>query len=451
VRTALTLIVLSALAGLSLADEPKKPEAAKPAAAKPEAAKPETDGEAPKPDRWFAVVHGEVYTGTGSWLHDATVLAKNGAIVALGRDVQIPEGAETLDAEGRRVYPGLVAFESSGIVGNPPQDATDVYGLNMTLGLAAGITTAGAGAHVAKLTQGTLEGHTLPPHGLITLDLSNAKARQRVRQDLERVRGYLRDLAEFKAAKSRGEEAEEPDRKWLKGRLAGYEQLLNGTARARIGADGAGDLLRAAKLARHYGFLATVVGGREGWTVADELGRAGLSVVVTPRARSRPDERNARDTGWTIENAARLRQAGVDVALISGSKGIGTWGLAGSDLFTLHLEAAYAVRGGLSEEDAIAAVTLVPARLLGVDARVGSLEVGKDCDLLITSGDLLHYETLVEWAVVNGRVAYDRQQDSLLRAVRPRDLEAAQEELLPQLWPRAPDADVPAMPESERD
>src|SRR5690606_36059995 len=112
----------------------------------------------------------------------------------------------------------------------------------------------------------------------------------------------------------------------------------------------------------------------EGWTVASLLGRARCSAVVVPRARRREDPRLERPNGWTIENAARLQQAGVPVTVMSANTGIGTWGLAGHDLFTLSLEAAYAMRGGLDAEAALASITLMPARLLGVDHRVGSIE-----------------------------------------------------------------------------
>ena len=83
------------------------------------------------------------------------------------------------------------------------------------------------------------------------------------------------------------------------------------------------------------------------------------------------------------------------------------------------MEAAFAVRGGLPEEAAVQAITLDAARILGVDHRVGSIEVGKDADFAIVDGDLLHYMTLVRWTVVNGRVAYDKKKEGLLDHIRP--------------------------------
>ena len=109
-------------------------------------------------------------------------------------------------------------------------------------------------------------------------------------------------------------------------------------------------------------------------------------------------------------------------------------GLVGRDLMNLPMEAAFAVRGGLPDDAALRAITIDAARLLGIDRRVGSIEIGKDADFAIVDGDMLHYMTLVRWTVVNGRVAYDKQKDSLLDHIRPDgDINAPPP---PDFWPR---------------
>ncbi|MCA8923397.1 MAG: amidohydrolase family protein [Planctomycetes bacterium] len=391
--------------------------------------------------RWFALRGGSVYQA-GAWLEGATVLGKDGRIVAVGTHVVVPADAEVLDVTGYRVYPGLVAFDSRGIVGQQPGDSTDVFGLELNLALATGITTVGAGSQLAKLTWGTLEGHDLGESGLVRIDISQASLRARLREDLARVEAYLRDSKIAAAAKARGEEAKEPDSKFLRGKFAAYRDLLVGTKRALVNADTAGDLRALTRLTLRFGFRAVVKGAVEGWTLPGELGRAGISVVATPRERREPDPDRMAENGWSIENAARLHEHGVEVAILPRSPGISMGGLAGGDLLTFPLEAAFAMRGGLSEDAALEAITIVPARLLGIADRVGTLEVGKDLDAVIVKGDLLHYQTLVEWTVVNGRVAYDKAKDTLLQHVRPRDGEG--ENLpVPLIWPRrgnAPDS-----------
>ena len=79
------------------------------------------------------------------------------------------------------------------------------------------------------------------------------------------------------------------------------------------------------------------------------------------------------------------------------------------------------VRDALKDEEAaLAGITIEPARMLGIDHRVGTLEVGKDCDLVITDGDILHYETFVQLAVVDGKVVYDKQEELFFAHIRPR-------------------------------
>jgi adenine deaminase len=99
------------------------------------------------------------------------------------------------------------------------------------------------------------------------------------------------------------------------------------------------------------------------------------------------------------------------------------------------MEAAFAVRGGLSNDAAIRAITIDAARILGIDHRVGSIEVGKDADFAIVDGDLLHYMTMVRWTVVNGRIAYDKKKDSFFNHIRPDgNLDAPAPD---EYWPRS--------------
>jgi hypothetical protein len=434
--------VLLALTAPSLAQSSRPSSRPAPAPAPKEAAKPASDE-----DRWFAVHAGEVYPVSGPVLRNVTILAKNGTIAQIGSGLLLPKGTEELDARALRVYPGLVAFDSGGIVGPVPQDSTDVYGLNLTLALSTGLTTVGAGSTICKLTYGTLDGHVLGRRRLLSLVLGSAAARKTLRQSLDAARSYLRAKSRYEQAKAKGEDVKPP--KPLKGRAGAYLGLLRGETRALVRASSTRALTEIANLGLTYGFRAVITGAEEAWTVAPLLGRAGFSVLVVPRARRGSDPRSNRAAGWSIENAATLHAHGVPIGVMSRSKGIGTGGLAGSDLFTLALEAAFSVRGGLPETAALEAITLGPARLLGVDNRIGSIEVGKDCDLVITRGDLLHYQTLPQWTIVNGRIAYDKEKDSLLRAVRSRNLGWTNAPV-PQLWPRPAGTPQPEISEDER-
>jgi len=371
---------------------------------------------------WFAVVGGEVHTGTGAVLRGATVLAKDGRIRAIGQGLRVPDEATVLDATGLRVYPGLVAFDSSGLIGNSGSDFADTidpFNARMVLALASGITTAAQSDTAVKLKRGEIEDVVLREKYLVTqsYSTSNPMGRKDLLTKLLRASEYLREYRAWEEKKKEDKELKEPSRKGVDSSVL---SILRGEVLAKFNADLRTELLDIARLAQRFGFRPVIVGCAEGWTVADELGRAGAYAVVTPRYRRDKEEQLVRPGGSSIENAARLYRAGVQVAIVPGQRGVDLGGIAGRDILHLTMEAGFAVRGGLSEQAALEAITIVPARMLGIDHRVGTLEVGKDCDLVVTDGELLHYQTFVQYAVVAGKQVYDKQAELYYAHIRPR-------------------------------
>ncbi len=386
-----------------------------------------TSAPAEKKDRFFAVINGRVFTVSGPVLERATVLSKNGRIVAVGREVRLPPECEVIDAAGLNVYPGLIAARSGGLFGAPPPEhSTSVFSLNLRIARAAGITTALAQNDAVKLTYGSVDDMVLRRNLYYNLNYSRNRPieRAKLRADLERVRDYLAELSRHEIEKQTDEKAKPPDKEWLKGE---YEKLLNLLRRETLAvasADQTQDLLDLADLAQQFGFRLVIRGATEGWIVAERLGQAGVGVVINPRivtsgGAGLPDERFNRPTGGTIENAARLRRAGVPVAVIPESTGIDVVGLGGRNLLQLNLEAAFTVRGGLTNAEALRTITIDAARILGVDDRVGSIDVGKDADLVVADGDLLSYMTQVRYTIANGRVTYDKAKDTFFAHIRP--------------------------------
>jgi imidazolonepropionase-like amidohydrolase len=372
--------------------------------------------------QWFAVVGGEVHTGTGAVLRGATVLSKDGRIRAIGHGVHVPEEATVLDASGLRVYPGLVAFDSSGLIGSSGSDFADTidpFNSRMVLALASGITTAGQSETAVKLKRGEIEDVVLREKYLVTqsYSTSNPTGKQSMVEKLERASEYLREYREWEEKKKDDKDLKEPSRRGVDSTVL---SILRGEVLAKFNADSRTELLDVARLARRFGFRPVLVGCAEGWTVADELGRAGAYAVVTPRYRRDKSEELVRPGGSSIENAAILHRAGVQVAIVPPQRGVDLGGTVGRDILHLPVEAGFAVRGGLPERAAFEAITIVPARLLGVDHRVGTLEVGKDCDLIVTDGDVLHYQTFVQYAVVGGKQVYDKSQELYFAHIRPR-------------------------------
>ncbi len=420
----LMLALAAQPAAAALPQEPPKEEAPEQQEAEKPAEQPAEEAAGPDPDSpYLAIVGAEIHTVSDGVIPSGTVLCKGGRILKVGRRVSVPEGARVIEAEGMKVYPGLVAVESSGIVqgrGSGLADDYDPFSLNVDLGLAGGLTSVQTGGAVAKLVRHSIEDVVLGDAAWVTLNYSTSspRARRDLREKLDRARDFLREQRAFEAAKKAGEEdLVEPDKKGLDQRSLA---LLQRQAVARFNANNAKDLLTVCELLEDYPMEAVVFGGQEAWTVAQQLSRAGVRLVITPREKRWADEELNRPSGWSIENARVLYDHGVEFAVLPSQTYISTGGIAGRDLLTLPMEVAFAIRGGLPQDAALRSITIDAARILGVDDRVGTIEPGKDADLIVCDGDLFDYRTFVQWAVVNGEVAYDKQSAPYFSHIRPR-------------------------------
>lgn len=385
-------------------------------------------------DHYFALVGGIIHPVSGSDLRGATILSKNGRIIEIGHRVEIPEEAERLDVKGFHIYPGLIACEGRGIVGsNPPEDSTNVFGTILRLANAGGITTVFTRSNSAKASYGNIENIPLRSDLFESIRVNSPQQKRELREKLDQARDYLRQMEIYTRAKADGDEdAEKPDDP------KGLEQamkLIKKERTAYVSANQKQELIFLADLASEFGIEIVIYGAQEGWSVADRLGRAGIKAIVVPRRQSGSDPRRNQPTGNNIENASILYAHGVDIAITTRSTGISLVGLAGADMQHMPMEAAFAVRGGLPESAAIEAITLGAARILGIDDRVGSIEVGKDADFIVTDGLLLDFYTSVQWTIVNGDVVYDKEDESLFAHIRPRT--PTTQPATYKFWPRS--------------
>jgi imidazolonepropionase-like amidohydrolase len=430
-----SLVVLAAVCGLarSIPAVPvQEPEPSGDSSAEGGGAKKSDAKEEKAEERWFAVVGGEVHTGTGAVLRGATVLAKNGKITAIGYDLDVPPDAKKLDATGMLVYPGIVAISSQGLVGTSGSDFDDTidpFSSRLILGLATGITTSGVAGTAVKLRRFSVKDPVVREKLYTTLTWSDRtpSGKRTLREKLQKAAEYLRQFREWEEKVKKDKDLKEPAKKDIDSTVLA---VLKGETMAKFTANERDDLLGIARLAQEFGFRPVIEGCVEGWTVASELGRAGAFVIVTPRDRRAKDEQLAADAGSSIQNTAILHKAGVQVAVTPATEGVDLGGLVGRDIQAIAIEADFAVRGGLSEADALAAITVVPARIMGISHRVGTLEPGKDCDLIVTDGDLLHYKTFVQFTVVDGKLAYDKEKELFFAQIRPRSAPAPAEKKL---------------------
>jgi len=406
-------------------------------------------------EHWFAIQNGEVHTGTGAILRGATVLARNGKITEIGYDVFVPADAKILDARGMRVYPGLVTVSSQGLLGGSSSDlddTSDPFNSRMTLALAAGITSTGLSSTAAKLKRFSVDGIVMRDKIFTTLSWSNRtpSGKRTLREKLQAASAYLRKFREWEEKVKEDKELKEPSKKGVDSSVL---SVLKGETTAKFVANERDDLLGIARLAMEFGFRPVIEGCVEGWTVAADLGRAGAFAIVTPRDRRAKDEQLTSAGGSSIENAAILHRSGVQVAVLPTTESVDLGGIVGRDIQALPIEAAFAVRGGLPEAAALDAITMVPARILGVSHRVGSLEIGKDCDAIVTDGDLLHYRTFVQYAVVDGRLVYDKEKELYFAHIRPRPVPPEEKKLDKGETPEKPKTEEaePASTEEPKD
>jgi imidazolonepropionase-like amidohydrolase len=409
----------------------------------------------PEADRseWLILTGGDVYTGTGAVLRGATLISKNGRIAEIGYDLEIPGRdywadvpedqrwfkVRHQDVSGYRIYPGLVAINSSSLLGASGsfEDQADPFNQSLILGLASGITSTGQGTSAIKLKRYVRSDPPKPfdfdkielsKRTYTSLASSGASARRQLRERLDIAARYLRKYRQWEEDVKKDKELKEPSKRGVDSSILA---VLKGEAMARFRANESEELLWIARLAQEYGFRPQIEGCREGWVVADELGRAGTMAIVVPRDRRDKSEELQRPGGSSIENAAILHRSGVQVAIRPASTGINLGGIVGRDIMHIPMEVGFAIRGGLPEDAALASITTIPARMMGISHRVGTIEVGKDCDLIVTDGDLLHYQTFVQWAIVDGEIVYDKQEELYFTHIRPRpDTELAPESKL---------------------
>ena len=182
--------------------------------------------------------------------------------------------------------------------------------------------------------------------------------------------------------------------------LAPYRDVLAGRTRLRVACHRRQDITAALRIADEVGCKITLDGAEEAYMSAGELARREVDVVVGPF----PDIRTGRGPDWTdtaLENATRLRDAGVRIALSAGSSGA-RW---------LREQAIFATRYGLTRDEALAAVTSVPADLCGLPNR-GRIAPGAAADVVLWSGHPLLPTSRMLMVVIDGEVVFDRTGDA---------------------------------------
>ncbi|MDN5375748.1 MAG: hypothetical protein PWQ39_788, partial [Thermacetogenium sp.] len=196
----------------------------------------------------------------------------------------------------------------------------------------------------------------------------------------------------LKLEKGKNNPEQQPDRDL---KLEALLPVIRGEIPVFLHAHRVDDILTGLRIADEFHLKVSIQHGTEAHKIPDELARRGTPVVVGPAMGNRAKV-ELKDR--TLETAGILSRAGVRVALMTDHPVVpGQY---------LSLLAALAVKGGMAVEDALKAITINAAEILGVADRVGSLEAGKDADVIVLSGHPLDWLTSVELVIVNGEIAF---------------------------------------------
>jgi imidazolonepropionase-like amidohydrolase len=170
-------------------------------------------------------------------------------------------------------------------------------------------------------------------------------------------------------------------------------KLLKGEVKALITVNSTNDIMNAIRLAKEFNFKLVIDGAAEAYRLIDEIKASKAEVILhSTMARNAGDMVN-----MTRESAAILTAANIQVSIETGYEGYVP------KTHVLLFEAALAVTYGLPYEEGLKSITLNPAKLLGIDKRVGSIEQGKDADLVLFDGDPFEYLTKVSKVMIDGQ------------------------------------------------
>jgi len=377
-----------------------------------------------------------IHTVTKGVIENGTIIFQGGRITAVGANIPIPAGTRIVDVTGKHIYPGLIdAYSTVGIaeigsvdmsndvneVGDfNPNVRTDVavnaesrhIGTSRSQGVLTTLTTPEGGLISGMSSAMALEGWTWEEMSLessAALNINWPDPAQRrgggggggggggagqgggpratYEQRVQQLKTYFAEARAYRDAVAAGE----PVR--TDARFMAMIPALNREIPVVVSANGASQINDAITWAKQENLRLIIRGGDDAIHVADRLRAESIPVILT----STMDAPNRAHEGYdaAYRRAAQLHQAGVKFAISGGS----------GSLYTdrLPYEAGVAVAFGLPEEEAIKAVTINAAELMGLSDRLGSLEVGKQATLLITTGTPIETKTDILQAYIQGR------------------------------------------------
>lgn len=392
----------------------------------------------------FAIRNARIVTVSGADIENGTVVIRDGKIEAVGTNVSVPSGAQNIDGRGLSVYPGMIdAGTNMGLVEVPqgangtvdtsevgelnpnakaiiavnPHSAhiavTRVEGITNTLTAPTGGLISGQAALINLLGTSPKEMAVVPQLGLVInyprltggfgggggfggpqqqpANLSEIIAANE--RQLEQIRKLLRDAEAYGRAQdayAKDKSLPRPEHNVVLEPLVPY---VRGESFVIFRADREAEIRGAVKFAEEMKLKPIILGGNDALKVASLLKEKNVPVILTGIFALPGREDDAYDALY--ENAAKLQEAGVRYCISTGD--------AGPEVRNLAQYAGMAAAFGLSKADALKSVTLYPAQIMNVADRLGSIEVGKMANLVVTDGDLLEIRSHIRYLFIDGR------------------------------------------------
>ncbi|MBC7361867.1 MAG: amidohydrolase [Candidatus Aminicenantes bacterium] len=378
-----------------------------------------------------------ILTATGKNYEQGTIIIRSGKIADIGESLKIPEGAKVMDVSGCLITPGLIDAHSHlglGPSGGVTEDNEMTDPVTPQLRIIDSIHPEGVGPDKNQFLNAVAEGVTAavvrPGSGnviggqsavlklrgrtvdemciLFPADMKMALGRKSayaqkgqmpmtkmgtaylVRQAMLEAAEYKKALENYEREKKKNPAASAPPRDLKKEAML---LVLERKIPVHIHVNSADDIMTAVRLAKEFGFKQlSLAHAEEAYKVADELARNKVTVVVGPRMITYDDQNRL------INLADYLYQRGVEVCIMTDADVI-------QQPF-LRTQAAIAVKYGMDPEAALKAITINPARLAGLESRLGSLEKGKDADLVVWSGDLFDIRQEALRVFIDGQEVY---------------------------------------------
>jgi imidazolonepropionase-like amidohydrolase len=400
----------------------------------------------------FALKGGTVFTMAGAPLRNGVLFVKDGKVEKAGNDLPIPAGCPVIDAGDFVVTPGLVlARTNAGLDSNwrshssidetskPVVPEVEVkhgvepqsphFYLLPELGVTSALVTPGdknpvGGQGIALKTWGSVVDRMIVKDRAVMVFGLGARAKRKQQMPSTRmgiaalIREALQKARDYESAWDAYEKDKkgQPPARDLS--LEALVPVLRGEMPVLVHCERRDDILTALRLADEFQLKIILDGATEAYVLADEIKKRNIPVILEDILRG---VGNVEDAGFSSGNPAALAKAGIPVAFRA-KEGLWQWpaaGMTGGDLLEI---AAFACRYGMPEDAALRAVTIDAARIAGIDARVGSLEPGKDADILILRGHPFRTGSVVEAVFLEGKLIFRRKPGAHLGGFTPRSL-----------------------------